>query len=1021
MVFEVYVAGPLEEDHERRQMDEIIRALHAIFGPRNDVARLIVDIDWDTPNGVSKQIDGLLVTEGRLFILELKSISCNRLTVQYDPELQSLSSPSIRREEYNRRQSKWLIDGVASERMKENPIDQVAGQRRALNQLIRERVKNSAGDQVRLGTTPEDRGTSPSWDKRESPTYQLGRAIRGYIVIRKGEIVYGSAEAENYVRSQPWLSIVDLETLVDRIRFATVARPGGRPLLTDEELGRLLAIVGAEKRAYHRWITTPLQHEYTEISRVPYLDFLFDSETPDNLMRAIAGADQFRLRAYAKDIADVFFRADDEQTRVKALIVLANWGYPLLGGLLVYALRKSAPPSLLRTAINVLQEEHAYHETLPALVELMDYFYESATDSYLTLPVIKAMGNLGRKDAGKAIHDLLLRSVGEDYYGTLVSEARNDDSERRASFGLEVLSKALEGMAACRYRESSGLVRRLLVEFPVDRYVSLLRTIHGRENRSELLVNSRILLALETVLRHIEPHIRDIWDGRGESEVIKKIDDIYQRVLREGDDILGPIALYGSYLKVTVGIASSEGLSMLVRHLDSLPPLVSGSKWRYRSVRQRIIEAIGDMRSKESYDFIAAKLQNYKHEARLFDQEIIAILNSLGRSGDPRYVGAISTVLEINDTGLDGESVQHLRHHAAVALEELGGRESFEVLMQLFLREPSLAFEPVRRLLYNLSPSVRNELAKRAESLLLPKCREKIRLPGSYEAYLLADVASEESLEFLFELARDSVWYLDPLPQRIMDFAHIDWVRAELLKMLDSKDDHQRAFAIDMITGSGCLGEKADEVLSKFNADPSPLVRCSFIDFYFYVEKDNVTVARFLDDPAPKVRAHAAERLLMTPHRGAQRCLVVSNAGWQGVQRVIYNDGGIFFLEETEHGSVHPESLEDAESFEPFFIAADRMALMFMYRKDVKVAGHGSVAVRGLYMEEKGEDGVRLLVLPLRGRHDELELLGWGDGGTWLDDMVSTFHGATEGDQADLRKADELLLLVDEKIVFPTL
>ncbi|MCK4445236.1 MAG: NERD domain-containing protein, partial [Thermoplasmata archaeon] len=1002
----------------RRQMDEIIRALNAAFAPVEEVVRLIIGIERDMENGVSRQIDGLLVTENRLLILEIKSISCGTLMINFDPELRSLAEVSRNRRGYIQRQKKWLIDGAVSEGMWENPIDQVEAQRRNLIWLVLQKIRNKvqgsaeADQRQRMGRSRYSRR-----EKEDDPAYRLGSAIGGFIVIDKGEIAYGTPEAESYVRSQRWLIILQMDALIDRIRFEDVARYDEGPILREDEFSKLVEIVGAEKRPYHRWLTKPLEHEYTEISRVPYLDFLFESEDSNNLIRAMDGAYQFRLRAYSKDIVDVYYRVGNEQVKMKALTILADWDISSLGDLLVSALKKRGFPSLRVTAIKHLQAENVFSETLPSLEKVLKNSYESEEDKYLALAVMDAIGNLQSQEAGKVVFDFMDRLVGDNFYSGMIILAENDDRERQTDFELKFFSKALEKIAMCRYTNATGLVQQLLIEFPLVQYVSYSEMMSDSKNRENLLKIMRTHSALDTVLRSLVAFVGDIWDGREETEIIKIADELYQETLHEGDKGFGYHSLYDSYLKVVSKIGGAEGLSLLMRHYDSLSLDETVSEEERLRLGDWIIEAIGDMGHQKGYDFLAEKLQEYKHDPQLYEGPIVTILESLGNSGDPRYVEAISTLLELDETKMEVGFPQYIKHYATRALARIGGDQSFSVLMQVFLKQPALASDALREILNSSDPLTRDKLARRAEKLLLQKFKKETLMPGSRESDILTEVVSEESLPFLFELTRKPEWYHRPLPQQIAKFSHIDWVQNELLGMLESSDEHQRSFAIDVIVGSGCLGEDTDEVLSRFRSDPSGLVRCSMIDYYTFVKKDCLEVASFLSDTDMKVRAHASHGLQMIPHRGGQLCLVISDVGWQGVQRMIYNERGIFFLEITKEDFFHPEAVEELESHEPFYLAANEIGCIFVHHSKLKTGESGKVDVLGLYLEKKEQDGLRLLVLPLPEDHDEIGVRDWKYYDVGLSTVVSMYRNKQTEDESDSEKADELFRLADERYI----
>lgn len=1015
MVFEVYVAGPLDKPHERKQMDEIIYALNAAFTPADEVVRLVVGIDRDVNNGVARQIDGLLVTENRFFILEMKSIYADRVTVNYDPEIRNLARVSSNWQRYDQRQKKWLIDGVASERMRENPIDQVRAQRKKLIRFVLQKVRNDAQGRVDAG--PESRmgkGDLSREEKEDDPGYRLGRSITGYIVIGKAEICYGTEEAEHYVKSQPWLDIIQMGILIDRIRFETASRFERVPVLDDNEFNRLVDIVRAEKRPYHLWLAEPLEHGYTEISRVPQLTFLFQSKDPSNMIGAMEAAYQFRLRAYSEDIVGLYLGVDDEQVKKKALTILMNWDVPSLGRLLVYALEKREFLSLQRTAINLLQAENVYPETLTSLERVLISSYESRESAYNTLAVLDAIGNLQSQEAGEVVFNFLNRLVGDDFYSRIVTLVESDDPECQTSAKLDIFSKTLERIALCRHTRATGLIQRLLIEFPLAQYVSYSRMMNDRKYRKEFLKNMRTRSALDTILHSLATSVGDIWDGREETGIIEVADNLYQETLREGAKGSGYHSLYDSYLKVLSRIGSKASLSVIMRHYDSLLLDKTVSEGERLYLGEWIIEAIGNMGLSKGYDFLAEKLEEYRHNIKLYRDFIITILESLGSSGDPRYVKAISTLLEL---GKRKEDVRYIKHSASSALARIGGNQSFEVLMQVFLKDPALTLDALRRILSESDSQARDKMAKRAEDLLLQKFKKKTLFPGSHESHLLTEVASEESLPFLFELAKDPEWYHRPLPQQIGRFSRIDWVQRKLVEMLESSEEDLRAFAIGIIAGSGCLGEETDNVLSRFRSDPSSLVRCSAIDYYSIIKKDCLEVASFLSDPDMKVRAYASHGLQMITHRGGRRCLVVSNLGWQGVQRMIYNEKGIFFLEVTREDFFHPEVVEDLESYEPFFLAATDVGCIFVHPAKLRKGESEEIDIHALYLEEEEQDGLRLLVLPLPEDDDVVGVRDWRHFESGLDTMVSMYRNKQTEDESELEKADELLLLVDERYI----
>jgi HEAT repeat protein len=1012
MVFEVYVAGPLNKSHERIQMNEIVYRLHAIFGPTEEVVRLVIDIGRNRKNGMYRQIDGLLVMKNQLVVLEIKSLSGKTITVDFDPELLDSAQETGDWREYRQRQKKWLVDGVVLEEMDDNPLDQVRDQRSNLNWFVRKRIRNNAED--RMEKTKErrtDRPDSSRRKKEDNPAFRLGKSISGFVVINKGEIVYATPIVESYVKSQRWLAIFEMDELAHRIQSEAMTPSYEDPVLTEEEFSKLVELVGAEKRPYHRWLTKPLEHEYTEISRVPYLDFLFDSEDSKNLIRAMEGACQFRLRAYSEDIVETYYGVGNEQVKIKALTVLADWDIASLGDLLVYALERREFPSLLMAAIRHLQAENVYPQTLPNLENLLRSTYESRENLGLALVVIDAIGNLRSQEAGEVVFNFLNRLIGDDFYSGIVTLAENDDPEGQTRTKLEIFSKTLEKIALCRYTKATGLVQRLLVEFPSAQYVSYSRMMSDSKHRKEFHKNTRIHSALDTVLRSLVGSVGDIWDGRGETEIVRIVDDLNQETLRE-EKGHGYHSLYDSYLKVLSRIGGKESLSVLMRHYDSLVLDRKVPKGERLYLGEWIVEAIGNMGLSKGYDFLAEKLQEYRHNIKLNRDFIITILESLGSSGDPRHVKAISTLLELDETEV-GDS-QYVKHSATRALARIGGNQSFEVLIQVFLKEPALAFDALRRVLSDSDSEARGNMAKRAEKLILNKFKKKPLLPESHESHILTEVASEESLPLLFELAKDPEWYHRPLPQQIGRFSHIDSVQRKLVEMLESSEEDQRAFAIGVIAGTGCLGEETDNVLSRFKSDPSSLVRCSMIDYYSIIKKDCLEVASFLSDPDMKVRAYASHGLQMITHRGGRRCLVVSNLGWQGVQRMIYNEKGIFFLEVTSEDFFSPEVVEDFESYEPFFLTATEVGCIFVHPAKLRKGESGKTEVLALYLEEKEQDGLRLLVLPIPEDDDVVGVRDWRHFDMGLDTMVSMYRSKQTEDESELEKADELLRLAHE-------
>jgi HEAT repeat protein len=1012
MVFEVYVAGPLNKSHERIQMNEIVYRLHAIFGPMKEVVRLVIDIGTNRRNGINRQIDGLLVMKNQLVVLEIKSLSGKTITVDFDPELYDSAQETGDWREYRQRQKKWLVDGVPLEDRDDNPLDQVRDQRSNLNWFIRNNTRSNTREKIegteRRGT---DRLDSSRRGKEESPVFRLGKLISGFVVINKGEIVYANPIVEGYVKSQRWLAIFQMDDFAHRVQSEALTPSYGDPVLTEEEFGKLVELVGAEKRQYYRWLTKPLEHEYTEISRVPYLDFLFDSENPKNLIRAMEGAYQFRLRAYSEDIIDMYYRIEDEQVKIEALTILADWDISSLGDLFLYALERGGFKSLRISAIRYLQAENVYPQTLPSLESLLISTFESKENRGLTLMIIDAIGNLRSQDAGEVLFSFLDRLVGEDFYSRIITMAENDDPEGQTRNQLEIFSKTLEKINLCRYTKATGLVQRLLAEFPLAQYVSYSKMMNDRKHREDFLKNMRIRSALDTVLRGLVASVGDIWDGRKETEIVRIADDLFQETLSEGDKGFGFRSLYDLYLKALSRIGGKESLSALERHYDSLllERIVSGEERLF--LAESIIEAIGNMGLSKGYDFLAEKLQEYKTDVKLYKYFIVTILESLGSGGDPRYIKAISTLLELKEAS--AEDSQYVKHNAARALARIGGEQSFEVLLQVFLREPAITFDALQKVLRDSDTESKGKMAKRAEEQFLQKFKDETLLPGSRESYILEEVASEESLPFLFELAKDPEWYHRPLPQQIGRFSHIDWVQRKLVDMLESSEEDQRAFAVGVIAGTGCLGEETDNVLSRFKSDPSGLVRCSMIDYYSIVKKDCLEVSSFLNDPDMEVRVCASHGLQMTTHRGGQRCLAVSNQGWQGVQRMIYNEKGIFFLETSIDDNFRPEIDEDFESYEPFFLTASDIRRIFVHPARLKKGESEEIDILALYLEEEEQDGLRLLVLPLP-EDDVLGVRAWRHFETGLDLLVSMYEEKQTGDELELKKADEMLRLAHD-------
>lgn len=998
MVFETYVAGPLETGPERLQMDEIIRALNAAFGPRNETVRLIVDIRRNVQSGVYKQIDGLLITAKRLFVLEIKGVLCERLTVQYDPEL-SDGVYDRRSSSRTKPQPPWLIDGKPWEHSRENPLDQIKGQRSNLIGLILNRIRN---------IKKAENGSGTASPKEDDPAWQLGRAISGFIVFTKGEVDFGTKEAEHYVKSRRWLAIVPMDMLITRILAETAGRADASALVSEDEVRQLVTIMAAERRPFHRWSGTPLEHEYTEISRVPSLDFQFESDDPQTLLKAIEGAHQFRLRAYATDVADVFYRTQSEDVKERALVVLANWDYPSLGDLMVHGLEGRGSTRLVATALEILCEQNDHPETLPALESLMNRSYDSESDFGQALTAVKAAGKLRNQEAASAIHDLFVRATQGDYYARLGELARDMDPERirRVRFELDLMGATLEGMAACGDASAAGHVRALLTGFPVERYLALIGGLRSPGTANEMLEAARVQSALQTALQHLTVWIGRIWDGNGEAEILEKVDAVYQRVLREEGEPFGHIAVYVPFVRAIAGIGSPACLTTLEGHLTSLPSNIHDSMWRYDSLRETIIEAIAEMHLPEGSDFLAERLRDSLRDPKPSSQEIVSIVDSLRRSGDLRQAEAISTVLGLAEGDSESEWVGPIRQEAAEALGELGGKRAFEILLQCFVKERGLAFHPLLRILERSDAATRTELARSAEALLLSKFNEATLKPGSHESGVLAAVASENSLELLFALARRREWYHEALPQRITDFAHVGGVTQRLMEMLGSKEDHQRAFAIDMVSGSGCLGRDIDGALSNLEGDPSALVKCSLVDHHAFIEKDALAVARYLGDRDAIVRDHAIHAVRYIPHRGHERCLVISQEGPSEVHRIIWNNQGLFFLGANDR-EASPDG--DSEPAKPFAIAANCMERIYLHSKKVRWEGGGTAALQGICIEETGANGRRLMILAFRRGGDELELSEWSHRNGWMDDLVRTFDPARGKGAGHGRVAEDLM------------
>ena len=1024
MVFEVYVAGPLTKPHEREQMKDLIYALNANFGPKDEIVRLIVDIRRDFTNRLYKQIDSILIRNNRLFILELKNFNGD-ITIQFDPELFNWARDTGEWGNYYKKQKLWLINGEVPEEMDENPLDQVREQRRKLITFILDKIKNDLRTEEK---ERKNKGKKFEDIKEEDPRYRLGNMISGYIVVRESKISYSTEEAKNYVQSQRWLDIIQMDDLINKINYEGVPGLNEIPVLTDNEFQKLINIIGAEKRPFHRWSTTSLESEYIEISRVPSLDFLFESDNSVKIIEAMKGAYKFGLKAYKTDISDVYYRIENEKVKENALKIMINWKHPKLEDILIYALRKENYPSLQIIAINYLGGENEYPKTLHLLEKILKKKYSSKKIERTIPMVLDAIGNVQSNEAGKIIYNFFREFIGEDYYSEIINQIEEIESkkihqslywERKEvmKFHQEIFSKTTEKLSICRYTKATDSVYKLLFDFPVDHYLSINKELYGEERSKDYMLLSRQSYFLDRILEDLSKNIGNIWDGRDESEIIKKIEKVYEELISEETDWLIGCRLYQLYLKALVGIGSQIGLNMLCRHMDSLPPISDDMTNKDYALREDFIEAIGKLDQEIGYDFLVEKLHIYvsKIDNWLFQDLIILILELLGKSRNPKYVKEIIPFLQTKEKETLKELPENVRHYALRALANLDPKNSFDLIMNLFIKEPHWVYNTVRNILNNSDSNTKEELSTKAEELLLEKFEKSTLYPGSRESYIWERVVSEKSLPYLFKLAENYDWYHYPLPQRIGDFVHIEWVEKKVLEFLESKNDYQRAFAIEMIAGSGHWGNKTDKIISKYKADSSFIVKQSVLDYYSYIKKNSKDVASFFTDPDDSIRAYAFYKLNMISHSGGGHYIVISNSGWIGEQIMIFNEDGIFFSESENMDIYHLSKDDDIDLYQPFYIANDKIEQMFVWYKGLKLKNEEEGNITGLYLEEKGKDSLRLLIIPFSKDKNDLDLDYWEFEDHGFKRLISTFSNVNIGEETDYKKAEELFSFAEEQ------
>jgi len=1023
MVFEVYVAGPLKKAHEREQMNFIVHELNNLFHPRKDTVRMIIDVKRNADGWPLKQIDALLILKNQLVILEIKDYEGD-IMVDFDYAL--LDDALDRGVWTNYRQPPWqFVTKVPAEMTnvdndhRENPIDQVREQRRKLAKFLSEFISARrkippTGDQEETVVRSKRIGAESI---AELKRFLMDRTS-AYIITGKGNIRYSSPGLDAWVHGVRWLKIVTLGDAIGRISRECVDVGDEEPILTDDEFIGLTKTFDADPRSPIRWSTETLQHEYNELSRVLKIDFLLDSDDPRKILEAIKAAHSFGLRAYAEDIWTAYHQATAENVKTRALEILIEWEYERLGELLVHSLRYDEYPGILVTAINYLKKENEFPETLPTLRDLLERTYDSQKTYSLTPGIIEAIGNLGDCEAGRVIYEFLQSITSNDFYSSMMRATETHESISERDFELSVFKKSLEEIAACRYTKATDLVLKLLVEFPADQFVSVSEAGSEHEKSKDFMARIRTGQTLTTILDGLVSNLGGIWDGRSEDELIRKTDGIYQQMLGAEENQYLYEAVFKSYVRALSGIDSPGSCSALTRYHDTLPTIEGDAGIDYDWLRSCIIDAIGSLGQRGGYDFLIGELDDCSSDLATNKNKVVQLIGILGKSRESRFVQAISRFLDSPLVNADKASFSYVRSRAAVALARLDGDEAFGILMSVFLKEPHATYEAIRMSLKETDPDRRKILENRAEKMLLEKFSTETLDPDSRESMLLTEIASEASIPFMFALVKNPEWCQYSYPQRLASFTHVEGVMSGLREMLESKNEHQRAFALDVIGWSCRIAQDAgkvpptneiDDLLSKYGDDKSAVVRCSVIDCYCHLKRDSLGVASFFGDKSPEVRAHASYALLMTTHMGGWEGLVVSNGGRCELRQVVYNEKGLFLLDADKESHEYDQEDKEVKRIEPFYIAAREMSCTLLCEWRAKMKDGRAIDVPGLYVEQKGDQGLKLLILPKWVNQDATSHPDWLYDRYDLESPVLQWPGVPKGGQLESAKATELL------------
>lgn len=298
MPLRVFSGGPSKDDHERRQVEELLLLLDREF--REDREGCLVIVNLKLPLAKENQFDAVIVRRGRFVVVDLKDWG-GRIVADCAPG------------------ARWTLqaeDGGQKASKQKNPFEQARDHR---DQLVDYLVSNVLDQGTVLSLTKGD-PTNTSDLKRKASF-----DVVSWVVVHSGSIVTPLHLGRE---DEKWFRIVPMDELPRQVSMERAPRE----LASPDRIAQAANDLGVPERLRWRdWYLPPIQAGAgIELQSLLFADItrLLGSEEGREVLRGIEDVSRLGLRGYLPELVRL---SDSQSFRIayRALRLLEAWGSEL--------------------------------------------------------------------------------------------------------------------------------------------------------------------------------------------------------------------------------------------------------------------------------------------------------------------------------------------------------------------------------------------------------------------------------------------------------------------------------------------------------------------------------------------------------------------------------------------------------------------------------------------------------------------------------------------------------------------